>query len=559
MTRQILRYRLERRPDPGEEAALVQSFLKYGTIYVVADPDTTIEEWTSKTFGIATEEKALRLYIDREDALQYARTIKATLPNGTIMVMKTTQAMAKSLIAEYSHKGIIREVWLCGRTPIRAKVGVVPFTKDVKRDSPSTIMEPDGRGEAKAPTQESSEIPASQSVADTPLSADVQSETAFEPKKFLLVEDVRKVLSEPVAAERRKIDPSGSFLNFHCLMEKLIHTNRIDPSSLDAQFGLVEGFTELLMTDITSCNVPKSAVAQYLRYFGLYEFFYLFKTQSTEIAEMLKGDPQIDPYPIQKWISTSKAEECFTLTNIRTKQFNGINLYRLTFQSKDNRRKNLVYVTSSTNHDMIVGKDYILTGIEPLDNGTASNVSTTNAATSEVSALPSKEEELAKLEEMERAEQEKKKKRYPSQSMPPQRRQGQPGRGDPRMTGKNRYISETPEEKLEKDKQTVLEWIIKTKKVGEKEARRMMVGFDDDAEALASFAKYLNESKADTKFARRGYTPRRLMHDLHYSPIEAYEMMTSLMRDPQNTMQRLKYRETDPQYQPQRKTDTGKE
>ena len=34
------------RPDPGEEAALVQSFLKYGTIYVVADPDTTIEEWT---------------------------------------------------------------------------------------------------------------------------------------------------------------------------------------------------------------------------------------------------------------------------------------------------------------------------------------------------------------------------------------------------------------------------------------------------------------------------------------------------------------------------------
>ena len=556
-----MRYRLERRPDPGEETALVQNFLKYRAVYVIADPDTTIEEWDSKTFGIATEGKALRLYIDREDALQYARAIKATLPNGTVMVMKTTQAMAKSLIVEYSHKGFIDKVWLCGKTPIRAKVGVDPFTKDVKRDSPSTIMEPDRKGEIEAATQmsSSSETLTSQLIADTSSFAEAQSETPIEPKEFLLVEDVRKVLSEPVAAERRKIDPSGSFLNLHCLMEKLIHTNRIEPSSLDAQFGLVAGFTELLMTDITSCNVPKDAVAQYLRYFGLYEFFYLFKRQSTEIAEMLKGNPQIDPYPIQKWISTSKAEECFTLTNIRMKQFNGINLYRLVFQSKDSRRKNLIYVTSSTNHEMIIGKDYILTGVEPLDKGTASNVSTTNAATSEVSALPSKEEELAKLEEMERAEQENKKKRNPSQSMPPQRRQGQPGKGDPRMTGKNRYISETPEEKMEKDKQTVLEWIIKTKKVGEKEARRMMVGFDDDAEALASFAKYLNESKADTKFARRGYTPRRLMHDLHYSPIETYEMMTCLMRDPQNTMQRLKYRETDPQYQPRKKTDTGKE
>ena len=549
LTRQILQYRLERRPDQGEETALVHSFLKYGAIYVVADPDTTIEEWDSKTFGIATEGKALRLYIDREDALQYAHTINATLPNGTVMVMKTTQAMAKSLISEYSHKGFIGEVWLCGKTPIRAKVGVAPFTKDVKRDSPSTIMESDGHKEAESVVQAPpAETPVSQPAVDTPPTA----EAASEPTEFLLVEDVRKVLSEPVAAERRKIDPSGSFLNLHQLMDKLIHANRIDPSELDSQLGVGPGFTKILTEDLTGCQVPMDIAGKYLRYFGLYEYLYLFKGQSLSMAEELKK-AQIDRYDIKA--ATVKTDERFRLIGIKPGKKNGANLYQLSFES--DKRK--VTVISSTNLDMIKGKEYSLGGIEPVDMGTASNVSTTNAATSEVSALPSKEEELAKLEEMERAEQEKKKKRYPSQSMPPQRRQGQPGKGDSRMTGKNRYISETPEEKMEKDKQTVLEWIIKTKKVGEKEARRMMVGFDDDAEALASFAKYLNESKADTKFARRGYTPRRLMHDLHYSPIEAYEMMTSLMRDPQNTMQRLKYRETDPQYQPRKKTDAGKE
>lgn len=116
------------------------------------------------------------------------------------------------------------------------------------------------------------------------------------------------------------------------------------------------------------------------------------------------------------------------------------------------------------------------------------------------------------------------------------------------MTGEKCYISETPEEKMEKNKQTVLEWIIKAKKKGEEDVHRMMVGFNDDAEALASFAKYLNESRTDTEFVRCGYTPRRLIHDLHYSPIEAYEMMTSLMREPQNAIQKLKYRESNLRY-----------
>ena len=143
LSRQILRYRLERRPDAGEEAALAQGFLKYGSIYVVASPDTSKQEWAAKSFGVAVEDNSLRLFLEKEDAVQYACKINAVLFDGTPMVIKASQAMAKSLIADYSRKGFICKVWLCGKSPVRARVGVEPFTKDVKRESPSTIMEPD--------------------------------------------------------------------------------------------------------------------------------------------------------------------------------------------------------------------------------------------------------------------------------------------------------------------------------------------------------------------------------------------------------------------------------
>lgn len=40
-----------------------------------------------------------------------------------------------------------------------------------------------------------------------------------------------------------------------------------------------------------------------------------------------------------------------------------------------------------------------------------------------------------------------------------------------------------------------------------------------------------------------------LMHDLHYSPYEAYLIMAELESKPQETLQKLKYRKSDPQYQ----------
>ena len=461
LSRQILRYRLERRPDAGEEAALAQSFLKYGSIYVVASPDTSKQEWAAKSFGVAVEDNSLRLFLEKEDAVQYACKINAVLFDGTPMVIKASQAMAKSLIADYSRKGFITKVWLCGKSPVRARVGVEPFTKDVKRESPSTIMEPDG----PAP-----EPPAPKPTAPMPTAPEPQPKVEIvAPENLLLVDEVRKVLSEPAAAERKKIDPSGSYLNFHQLMDKLIHANKIEPASLDEAFGLPAGFTDNLMQDVTACNVPKKIVGQYLKYFGLYEFLYLFKGQSTELAEELKKNPQIDAYGIKR--ADIHTEERFTLQGIsHGKTADGANIYQLRFVSERREFK----MMCSSKLDKIPGKEYEIIGLEPLpDDGGSTNLSDKNAASSAASTLPSEEEMAEKLKEMEQASDTTKRRGTgrPSQSMPPQRKPPK----DPRMTGKTRYQSETPEEKMEKDTQTVLEWIIKTKSIGQKEARRLMV------------------------------------------------------------------------------------
>lgn len=541
LTRQILRYRLERRPDAGEEAALAQGFLKYGSIYVVASTDTSKQEWAAKSFGVAVEDNSLRLFLEKEDAVQYAGKINAVLFDGTPMVIKASQAMAKSLIADYSRKGFISKVWLCGKSPVRARVGVEPFTKDVKRDSPSTIMESD----TPAPEPPAPKPAAPVSPEPTELQPEVEITT---PENLFLVDEVRKVLSEPAAAERKKIDPSGSYLNFHQLMDKLIHANKIEPASLDEMFGLPAGFTDNLMQDVTACNVPKKIVGQYLKYFGLYEFLYLFKGQSTELAEELKKNPQIDAYGVKR--ADIHTEERFILQGIsHGKTADGANIYQLRFVSERREFK----MMCSSKLDKIPGKEYEIIGLEPLpDDGGSTNLSGKNAASSAASALPSEEEMAEKLKEMEQASDTTKRRGTgrPSQSMPPQRKPPK----DPRMTGKTRYQSETPEEKMEKDTQTVLEWIIKTKSIGQKEARRIMVKFDDDPEVMASFAAYVSGDKnADNKLLRRGYSPRRLMRQLHYAPIEAFSIMADLQRKPNDTLQMLKYRETDPQYQPKPK------
>lgn len=527
LTRQILRLRLEPSPDDGEEAALVHSFLGYGSIYVVADPATTAEEWAQKTFGIAVQDQSIRLFLDKTDADFYARSIHANLKDGTLMVMKTTQAMVNSIISNYSRKGFITRVWLCGITPIKASTTVSCFPGGVKRDKASTITDPDKKADVEEPALGTTP------PAPSPLSPPEPEPIVETNTNLQLVEEARKVLSEPSRAARRKMDPTESYLNLHWLVEKLIFANRINPIEMDERLGLVNGYTKMFISDKTKDDIPMDVAGKYLRYFGLYEFLYLFRKDCKEMREMLKAHPKLDQYEVVQAKGSRVGEEVFILTQVeQTQTKDGINVFRLTFKSPD--RDKPFQMVSSTNIDMNVGNKYVLPGLEPA-RPLSTLAPVRGAATSGAESGPSREEmaaALAKAEANNAAAQAAKKTTSPkpSQTIPPQ--------------------DMTPEEKIEADRQTVLGWIIEHKKISSKEAKEEMAKFNGDTEVIAAFAKFATSgSKAASNFGRRGYTPARLMKNLRYTPTEAFAILADLRTKPSETMQMLKYRETDPQYQ----------
>jgi len=512
LTRQILRYRLERHPDAGEERSLVQSFFKYASIYVVADPDTTQEEWDSKTFGIATVDRALRLYLNREDAVLHAESIKAVLPNGTIMVMKTTQAMAKALIDKYFRKGFIDGVWLCGKAPICAKVNAPVFIGNYKRESPSTIM-------------------STPSVSDKTADSYQETVTAAEPqpKCFALVDEVRNVLNMSSAQERRRIDPGKRYENFDDLLTKLVHANDLDPSAVDQELGLPSGSTNLWMNKTGVNDVPKDTLVKYLNYFGLLEFLYEYKSQCPEIQRELAAN-QIDQYKIEP--AGAKTEEVFTLRKIKKGKRNGINIYSLELVSEERPFHTIV----SSKFKLQEGAKYQVAGLAP-QGGSQKGVATTKAAP----PVPQDQIEAAL------AEVEKK-----ARTSEPAQRQASHGKGgvNAQHGGRGRGADDlSPEEKMEKDREVIIGYLCKKESIGAAEAKNKIQKFFNHPKALSSFAKFAASGIHDSSYSLRGYNPRRLINELHYGAIEAYYIMIDLESNLKETQQRLKYRETDPQYQ----------
>jgi len=515
LTRQLLGFRLSKRGDATEEAALAQQFMAFGAIYVIAEPETTPSDWQARSFGILTEDKALRLYAERSTAERDAISAGAMLPGGIPMVMKISPALALSLVAMYHRKGFIDSVWLCGAAPISAKVRVTSVVKDLRNDTPSTIMtDPDPVPEIKA------ESP----VSDTP-----QPTAGLPPKESLImVDDVRKTLDACVPAERRKIDPGKLFENFSKTIEKLIQVNGIDPLAMDVAFGLPPGYTNGLCKDQTQ-NVTRKILLDILGYFELENYQYAYKSQCAEIQEELRKHPyDVDLYTVLN--TSSKTKERFRLEGIQraTLPENSAYVYKLTLKSKSRT----VDVMVSSNYRCIEGKEYEIKGLEPIvDNDSPHDAMDTSAT-----APPTKDEEDAVLESLNKKGDRQKQ----SQKQPPQK------------YTRDRYVA-SPEEKMEHDRNIVLSYIIQTEGCSPQDARKKMAPFDDIENILSSFAKWV-EKKKPGGFASHGYRPQQLMGaPYRFSPLEAYLVMAQLETKPKETMQMLKYRETDPQYQPQPK------
>lgn len=513
LTRQILAYRLSSQKEEREEAALVQQFLSAGTIYVVADANTTAADWEAREFGICTQDKTIRLFLCEEDAVSYAFKVGAVLQKKTPMTMKVTSAMIQSVIGDYAQKQFIDKVSICGHSPIRVEVSLHPFVKGYKKESPSTIM------------SEPAPVPVMQSV------------TVETQGNLQLVDIVRQTLSAPTAAERRKLDQGQQFENFHTLLVKLIQVNGLDMSALDTDMGVPTGYTKQLCSDLVSDAIPKAILMNYLKYFGLSEYLNLFTKQCSELAAELKANPKVDAYSIKS--ANFHTKERFKLLSVRRgKDANHAYVYQLTLESKARKITTIV----STCFNFVQGKDYEIGGLTPLDDGGSSNVSTRNAAEAGPSPLPSEDEEAAILEKLEQEKKEKKSK------IPAQKPSELEQKKDTRNTGYNRYIDETAEEKTERELNEILGYIIKTQGCNSQEGKRKLKPLEGHEQAIAAFAKYLKDGKSGS-YAVRGYTPKKLMHEMHYSPYEAFCLLTELENNPKDTLQRLKYRETDPQYQ----------
>lgn len=519
LTKQVLSHRLNKGNECSDDVFLVQQFFSLDTLYVVADPNTLPGDWERREFAIVIESKSIALYSDYETAALHAKKIGSMLLSGKEMVMKVSSTMAKALISDYSQKQFIQSVNLFGRGPIMTSVRIDAFQQNTHIESPSTVMR-----------DEEHQIPLDNTANKNTSTAAVCLDTK-KSNGLLLINEIIVVLDTPSAESRRHADPGKNYEDFHKLVEKIIQANGIAPSDMDSYLGLQEGYTAQLCTNLVNSNTPKSIVKDYLSYFGLSEYLYVFRKQCDEVNTEIIESSVLDQYEIRP--ATVKTQERFTLVNrTRGQDNNGAYVYRIKFKSK---YREITTVCSSL-FGMIEGKEYAIDGLSPVKDTGASNI-TGSLTEPQASVIPSKEEEAETLKAIEEKSAQKKQPKPSQQHIV-----------DDRAKGKNRYVDETEEDRLERDKNEIIGELIKSRGCNSQDAKRLLEPLLGHPDIIASYAKYIRDGKPG-KYALRGYTPKKLMNELHYSTYEAYCMLAQLETAPKETLQRLKYRECDPQYQ----------
>lgn len=528
ITRQLLDYRLGNNKSPELTKALLEHFLAAEPLHLIYD---TQDGHPHEPIFLDSQ---LAVYLKRKTAEARSETVGLTLPGETHVVVEMGAKKVKSIIEAYSLKRYISAVKLCGNAPITALVEI-PLQAEKSTAHPNL----ESRGGAQS-TERPQPVPIN---PPAPVTVTSQAVEPLTPRVWKLVEDVKKCLTNPSAAERRILDPGQNFENFHTLIRKLIQENGLDLEDVDRALGMQKGMTHNICTDLKLNSSSKEVVRKYLAYFGLEEFIYMFKNDSAEISRELKDSPQIDVYEITR--ASNKTEEPFKLVAMNRAHVGPALVYHLTLESAYRKQQTIV----SSPFKLIVGKEYNIAGLTPIGDGPMSAKSATKGA-AKVSTLivPPEEDEqeiLKKLEE----EQEKKKGK-------PQQRQGNQGNGD-RMSGKQRYMEETPEEKFEREKNIIIGFIIQTTGCNAHDAQKKFEPLSDYPSIVSDFAKWVKTQKPGG-YGIRGYNAARLMNQLHYGPYDAYVMLANLEKDPKKTQEVLKYRETDPQYQKKEKAKERK-
>lgn len=511
-----IRYEMFCEAAYGHDDARVQSIIKslqeQKKFYVIVSPKTSPEAFAKKDFDFFVGPKQiLPVFLDLNAANQKAADVNAVIDGNPVTITSTLQAL-NSMLERYKKMGLVREIRFYERLPFYLDVAISQWLgeqmeKEPEEEKPAAVI-PDLVPE---PAAVSESMPQNQELVG-----------------------VKKLIKMLDSQERSAISnyPTYSYFEkFPQLLQKLIQVNHCDPAKMDEELGLPAGVTEITMTD-PQANLSKDVLRKFLTYFGLQEYLYRYADNCDELRRELNANPHLFKSKIIPAKVSTK--ERFCLEDLkRAKDDNGCWLYQLTFKSPT---QNYVCVVTSP-LGMVVGKEYELEGVSP-------KVDAAPPSMTDPVPVVGKEEGDAVIQKMkeqfekdQRSYEETRKDyviRYFKRGYNPEGR-------ELKLDEAEKYYK-----KLAKEDDLLDEFFWKhcfPQKVREQ---------------LEENPEYQRRRAAQPKDVQsKGYTAKKLQQEFNLTKAwETYFYMVDLRHEPKKTMERLCYRKTDPQYQPQKKQKT---
>ena len=471
---------------------VIAAILEKRRLYLIADAGTTEEQFASKKFAFhVSEGKALLVYIEEEYAAKKAEALGSTLRKGEPMTVSSTKQALATLVNTYVASGRIKSVCFCGKPPFRVEVSAHNLFPEAAPQ--------EKRGETET----------------VELSMPVATKGVDGLKKMLDCNDRSKIAQLPTYS---------FFENFPQLMAKLIQVNRCDPALMDEALGIPEGLTHKVISD-PKADISTDVLKKYLAYFGLDEYLYRYASNCQELASSLKRSPSICKFDIKT--ANGSTEEPFVLKDIkRQKDKNGAWLYQLTFENELRTVKCVVVSPLG----MIVGKRYELGGLKP-------QLPEEDHSAGGRAPMPTPEkgdEILRRLKEKQEKEQRSYEQVRRDQVISFFKRQNKEGR-ILQLKEAERYY-----EKLAKYDDLLDEFFwtnccpksVMERLEGEPEYQR-------------------RRANQPSPIKIKDYTAAKLQKEFKIPVYDVYFEMIELKNAPVKTMERLRYRLTDPQYQKQ--------
>lgn len=337
---------------------------------------------------------------------------------------------------------------------------------------------------------------------------------------FYGAEEAQKALDTFEPNSRRKMDPGRRYENIHTLMQTLAQQNEIDPAELDNALKLPPNYSRSFFTSVTEIDPSIEIVKKYLTFFGLQGYLYLYKSDSRELIKYLGSHKVIDKFGLRT--PPGANAERFRLNEIIRGTDKEAYVYKLTLTSNQGNTMEMV-VSNPLKPPLIIGREYQILN----RGGKVRDVDEKPAKITDASTLPGDEELSALVAGLE-------------------------------SKGKKKQDAEKSSRTYEEQRKDEIIRYFRTKGIDTRSATAKYRDLEPENDILDEFYKYITKNQFG-KFEQFGFSAKKLIREMHMEPYEAYLYLVQLRTNPQETKQRLIFREKDPQYQRKPKKMEGEE